>query len=186
MFVRNDPGQRADVETFRELGVKLIVLRAQVLIIDIEAARRLQLRVVRVPAFHPTPSQNILCLVFDAESKNFHVPITVFEKVNFQLNGLAVIMLRQNLRSIGAGKIGRIVASDFQRIRSRVLAYDPYRIRPGPTQMVLNLLILTSLTTRILFHSTYPSHPNPVTCSTNTHCLASKKERLSSTPAEVN
>ena len=127
LFV-NDQGNAQTFETFRELGVKLIVLRsAGFNNIDIEAARRLQLRVVRVPAYSPNAVAEHTLALFLTLNRKIHRAYNRVREFNFQLNGLVGHNVAgKTVAVIGAGKIGRIVAQIFKGFEAEVLAYDPY------------------------------------------------------------
>lgn len=127
LFV-NDQGSAQAFEIFRDLGIKLVVLRsAGFNNIDLEAARRLGIRVARVPAYSPNAVAEHTLALFLTLNRKIHRAYNRVREFNFQLNGLVGYNVAgKTVAVIGVGKIGRIVAQIFKGFEANVLAYDPY------------------------------------------------------------
>jgi D-lactate dehydrogenase len=95
--------------------------------VDLEAAERLGIVVVRVPAYSPNAvAEHTLALVL-ALNRNIPRAYNRVRDGNFSLDGLVGFdMAGRTAAVIGAGQIGRIVARLLWHLRCRVLVVDPY------------------------------------------------------------
>ncbi|WP_040727514.1 2-hydroxyacid dehydrogenase [Thiomicrorhabdus sp. Kp2] len=111
-----------------EGGTKLIALRcAGFNNVDLEAAKKLGLKVVRVPAYSPyAVAEHTIALMLGLNRKLYRAYNRVREG-NFSLNGmLGFDMHGKTVGIIGAGRIGRLVGKMLKSFGCEVLIYDPY------------------------------------------------------------
>lgn len=109
-------------------GTQGIVLRcAGFNNVDLEAADRLGLRVLRVPAYSPNAvAEHTLALILGLNRK-VHRAYNRVRDGNFSLNGLVGFDLAgKTVAVVGTGKIGAIVGRLLWHLRCKVLAVDPY------------------------------------------------------------
>lgn len=109
------------------LGVRLITLRcAGFNQVDLEAAARLGLPVVRVPEYSPhAVAEHTLGLVLTLDRK-LHKAYNRVREGNFSLDGLLGFdLFGRTAGVVGAGRIGRCVIDIFCGFGCHVLAHDP-------------------------------------------------------------
>jgi D-lactate dehydrogenase len=128
---------RFDAETLGVLaagGTKLVALRcAGFNNVDLGAAARLGLTVVRVPAYSPhAVAEHTLALILALDRK-IHRAWNRVREGNFALEGLMGREIHgRAVGVIGTGEIGAVVAKILAGFEARVLAYDP-RSNPAVT-----------------------------------------------------
>ena len=123
----NDRVDRACLTTLASLGVRHIALRcAGFNIVDLAAAREMDLAVTRVPAYSPhAVAEHTLALLL-ALNRKIHRAYNRVRELNFALNGLVGFDLHgKTVGVVGTGKIGRIAAGILRGFGMNVLAYDP-------------------------------------------------------------
>jgi D-lactate dehydrogenase len=109
--------------------------------VDVEAATRLGIAVVRVPAYSPNAVAEhtialILCL-----NRHIHRAYVRVRDGNFALDGLLGFNLEGKTAGVvGTGQIGRVVARLLWHLRCRVLAHDP---RPDAALVELGVAYTT-------------------------------------------
>lgn len=126
LFV-NDEASAGIVDRLKEFGVKLIALRcAGFNNVDIEAAERAGVCVVRVPAYSPYAVAEHTVGLLLTVNRNIHRAHSRVREGNFALNGLLGFDLhRKKIGVIGTGKIGSIVCRILQGgFGANVLAFD--------------------------------------------------------------
>jgi D-lactate dehydrogenase len=122
----NDKVDAATLAALQVGGVRLVVTRsAGYNHVDLEAARRLDIRVTRVPEYSPhAVAEHAVALVL---SLNRHIP-RAFSRVrdwNFSLDGLVGFDLAgKTVGIVGTGRIGRVAARIFRGFGCQVLCYD--------------------------------------------------------------
>jgi len=124
----NDDLNEAVIEQLAAGGVKLIALRcAGFNNVDLAAAKRCGLTVVRVPAYSPhAVAEHAMGLILTLNRKLHRAHQRVREG-NFSLAGLEGVDLYGRTASvIGMGKIGRCLAEILRGFSMTVLAYDLY------------------------------------------------------------
>jgi len=124
----NDHVDRDCLESLAAVGVKLIALRcAGFNNVDLEAARSLDLSVVRVPAYSPhAVAEHAVGLLLTLNRK-IHRAYNRVREFNFSLNGLVGFDINgKTIGIIGTGKIGQVAAQIFRGFGAEVIAYDPY------------------------------------------------------------
>jgi D-lactate dehydrogenase len=127
----NDVLDEPVLERLSELGVKLIALRcAGFNNVDLPAAERLGLSVVRVPAYSPyAVAEHTVGLIL-ALNRQIHRAHGRIREANFSLEGLLGFDLHGTTAGIiGTGKIGAIVARILHGFGCQLYAYD---VRPNP------------------------------------------------------
>lgn len=123
----NDRPDAGCLEALRGLGVGLIALRcAGFNNVDLAAARRLGMRVVRVPAYSPhAVAEHTVGLLLTLNRK-IHRAYNRVREYNFSLSGLVGFdLFGKTVGVVGTGRIGRIAAQIFRGFGSKVMAYDP-------------------------------------------------------------
>jgi len=118
-----------DVETLSPLaanGTRLIALRAAGFNnVDVEAARRLGLTVLRVPAYSPHGvAEHTVGLILTL-NRRFHRAFARVREQDFSLEGLLGFDLnRRTVGVVGTGKIGALVARIMKGFGCPILACD--------------------------------------------------------------
>lgn len=124
----NDRLDRSILEALSQYGIKLIALRCSGYNnVDLEAAKELNIAVVRVPAYSPySVAEHAIALILTLNRKIHRAYYRVREG-NFALNGLLGFDLHdRTVGIVGTGKIGRIAGKILHSFGCKVLAYDLY------------------------------------------------------------
>lgn len=124
----NDPLSASCLQKLADLGIRFIALRcAGFNNIDLDAARELGIRVVRVPAYSPhAVAEHTVALLLTLNRK-IHRAYNRVRESNFSLGGLIGFDIHgKTVGIVGTGKIGRLVAEIFRGFGARVVASDPY------------------------------------------------------------
>jgi D-lactate dehydrogenase len=124
----NDQLNAEVLQFLHENGTRLIALRsAGFNHVDLAAAERLGLTIVRVPAYSPyAVAEHALALIQGLNRKLYRAYNRVREG-NFSLEGLLGFDLHaKTVGVIGTGKIGMIFANIMNSLGCNVLLYDPY------------------------------------------------------------
>lgn len=124
----NDTADAATVEALACYGVRLIALRcAGFNNVDLEAAARHGITVVRVPAYSPhAVAEYALALMLTLNRKINRAWLRTREG-NFSLRGLEGFdMYGKTAGIVGTGKIARVLIHMLNGLGMRILAYDPY------------------------------------------------------------
>jgi D-lactate dehydrogenase len=130
VFVNDEVNERT-LNRLNEQGTCLIALRcAGFNNVDLVAAERLGMSVVRVPAYSPyAVAEHTVGLMLTLNRK-FHRAYARVREANFALEGLLGFdMHSKTVGLIGTGRIGQVTAGILQGFGCRVLAHDPY---PNP------------------------------------------------------
>ncbi|NIY46541.1 2-hydroxyacid dehydrogenase [Cedecea colo] len=124
----NDDGSRPVLEELKKLGVKFIALRcAGFNNVDIEAAKELDLPVVRVPAYSPEAVAEHAIGMMMCLNRRIHRAYQRTRDANFSLEGLTgFTMFGKTAGVIGTGKIGLAALRILKGFGMRLLAFDPY------------------------------------------------------------
>lgn len=125
-FVNDDLGEQV-LERLADGGTKLVAMRcAGYNNVDVEAARRLGITVVRVPAYSPNAVAEHTIALMLGLNRNIHRAHARVRDGNFSLEGLVGFdMAGKTAAVIGTGQIGAIVARLLWHLRCDVLAVDP-------------------------------------------------------------
>ncbi len=124
----NDKVDRACMEALSGKGVKLVALRcAGFNNVDLDAAKELEITVLRVPAYSPhAVAEHAVALLLTLNRK-IHRAYNRVRELNFSLGGLVGFDLYgKTVGIMGTGKIGRCAAPIFRGFGCEVLAYDPF------------------------------------------------------------
>ena len=117
-------------------GTKIIAMRcAGFNNVDLDAAKRLGIRVVNVPAYSPeSVAEHTIALMLTLNRK-VHKAYQRTRDANFSLEGLVGFnMHNRTVGVIGTGKIGLATIKVLQGFGCKVLAHDPF-----PNQAVIDL-----------------------------------------------
>lgn len=122
----NDTVDAEVLRVLAEQGVSLVALRcAGFNHVDLEAARSVGIKVVRVPAYSPySVAEHTLALILTLNRKT-HRAFNRIREGNFSLNGLIGFDLNgKTVGLIGLGKIGLVTAKILSGFGCHVLGYD--------------------------------------------------------------
>lgn len=122
----NDPMDEACLESLAQQEIRLIALRcAGFNNIDLDAAKRHGISVVRVPAYSPySVAEHTLALLLTLNRK-IHRAYNRVRELNFSLSGLVGFDLHgKTVGILGTGKIGKITAQIFRGFGCEVLVHD--------------------------------------------------------------
>ncbi len=124
----NDKLDQVCLDVLAAQGVQSIALRcAGFNNIDLDAAKRLGLTVVRVPAYSPHAVAEHTVGLLLALNRKIHRAYNRVRELNFSLAGLVGFDLyRKTIGIVGTGKIGRITAQILRGFDAKVIAYDPW------------------------------------------------------------
>ena len=132
----NDDASREVLQELASVGIKNLALRcAGFNNVDLDAARELGIKVVRVPAYSPEAVAEhaiglMLCL-----NRHIHRAYQRTREANFSLEGLSGFNMYQRTAGIvGTGKIGLAALRILKGFGMRLLAFDPY---PNPLALEL-------------------------------------------------
>ena len=146
----NDQLDAATLEILAALGVKLITLRcAGFNQVDLVAAARFSLPVVRVPEYSPhAVAEHTIGLMLTLD-RRLHRAYNRVREGNFSLDGLLGFdLFGRTVGVVGTGRIGRCVAEILLGFGCRVLAFDPTPepelIRRGVSYVPLDELLAAS------------------------------------------
>ena len=123
----NDQLDTATLDILAHQGVKLITLRcAGFNQVDLAAAARLALPVVRVPEYSPhAVAEHAIGLVLTLD-RRLHKAYNRVREGNFSLDGLLGFdLFGRTVGVVGTGRIGRCVAEILLGFGCHVLAFDP-------------------------------------------------------------
>jgi D-lactate dehydrogenase len=125
----NDELDAVVLEALAGAGTRVVGLRsAGYNHVDLRAAHRLGVRVVRVPAYSPhAVAEHTVGLVL-ALNRHLHRAYARVREGNFALDGLLGFDLDgKTVGIVGTGQIGQVVARIFHGFGCRLLAFDPRR-----------------------------------------------------------
>jgi len=124
----NDDGSRPVLEELKKHGVKFIALRcAGFNNVDLDAAKELGLRVVRVPAYSPEAVAEHTIGMMMTLNRRIHRAYQRTRDANFSLEGLTGFTMHGKTAGvIGTGKIGIATLRILKGFGMRLLASDPY------------------------------------------------------------
>jgi len=138
----NDTLDKEVLQTLSKGGTKYISLRcAGFNNVDLDAARELGIRVVRVPAYSPySVAEHTLGLILTLNRKIHRAHARIREH-NFSLNGLVGFDLHgRTIGIVGTGEIGATFAKIMTGFGCTLLAYDP---KPNPACDSLGVKFVT-------------------------------------------
>lgn len=125
----NDKADESVLRRLKEMGVHLVALRcAGFNNVDLMAAEKLGLCVVRVPAYSPyAVAEHTIGLIL-ALNRRIHRAHQRVREGNFSLEGLLGFDLHgTSVGIVGTGKIGQVVCEILRGFGCKLYAYDPYQ-----------------------------------------------------------
>lgn len=124
----NDRADAQTVARLRDAGVRLIALRcAGFNNVDLEAAARCGLPVVRVPAYSPHAVAEHAAALMLTLNRKIHRAYWRTRDGNFSLHGMMGFDMNGKVAGIvGTGKIARVLIRILQGFGMEVVAYDPF------------------------------------------------------------
>ncbi len=131
-------------------GVKLVALRcAGFNNVDLAAAEKLGIRVMRVPEYSPHAVAEYCLGLLLAANRHIHKAYSRVREGNFELKGLLGFDLHgKTVGVVGTGRIGRIFCQLLSGFGCRILACDPYpqkdAIDAGAEYVELDRLLVES------------------------------------------
>lgn len=125
----NDVADAATLEILASHGTGLIALRsAGFNHVDLKAAAKLGMRVVRVPAYSPFAVAEHVVAMIQTLNRKTHRAYNRVREGNFSLEGLLGFDLHgRTVGIVGTGKIGQIFAQIMKGFGCRVLGYDLFK-----------------------------------------------------------
>ncbi len=116
------------VQVLKQYHIQLILLRcAGFNNVDIEACKKNQITVMRVPSYSPEAVAEMAMTLALAVNRKIHKSYIKVRENNFALNGLTGLTLFQKTAAIiGTGKIGIAMAKICHGFGMKVIAYDKY------------------------------------------------------------
>ncbi len=127
LFVASDISEPV-LRALSDVGVKLVLLRcAGFNNVDLDAARRYGITVMRVPGYSPEAiAEHALALAF-AVNRHIHKAYIKVRENNFSLQGLTGFTLSGRVAGIvGTGKIGAAMCRACHGLGMEVIAFDKY------------------------------------------------------------
>lgn len=124
----NDKIEAETFEGLKDLGVKYVALRcAGFNNVDLNAAKKYGIKVVRVPAYSPhAVAEHTIALLLTL-NRRIHRAFNRVREGNFALDGLVGFDIHGlTVGIIGTGKIGALVAKLFQGFGCNIICYDRY------------------------------------------------------------
>lgn len=124
----NDVANEEVINALAENGVKLIALRcAGFNNVDLVAAARVGIKVVRVPAYSPYAVAEYTVALMLSLNRKIHRASWRTKDGNFSLHGLMGFDMRgKTVGVIGTGKIAKILIHILKGFGMNILAYDPF------------------------------------------------------------
>ncbi len=125
----NDEVDRATLELLSSRGLRLIALRcAGYNNVDVETAKSLGIKLVRVPAYSPhAVAEHAVGLILTLNRK-LHRAYNRVREGNFALEGLLGFDLYgKTIGIVGTGRIGAVLAQIMKGFGCKILAYDTYQ-----------------------------------------------------------
>lgn len=122
----NDRLNNSVLETLSQGGTRLIALRsAGFNHVDLTAAKKFDMRVVRVPEYSPYAIAEHVVAMIQTLNRKTHKAYNRVREGNFSLNGLVGFDLHgKTIGIIGTGRIGAILAKIMAGFGCNVLLYD--------------------------------------------------------------
>lgn len=125
----NDEADEEVIKQLHDLGVKYIALRcAGFNNVDLDAAKKYGMSVVRVPAYSPESVAEYTIGLMMTLNRRIHRAYQRTRDANFSLEGLIGFNMHQRtVGVIGTGKIGVATIRILNGFGMNILAYDPYQ-----------------------------------------------------------
>lgn len=124
----NDLVDAEVLQVLAENDIKIVALRcAGFNNVDLEAAKKYNIKVVRVPEYSPNAVAEHSCALILTLNRKTHKSYNRTRESNFKLCGLKGFdLVGKTIGIIGYGRIGQVAAKIFNGFGMNVLVYDPY------------------------------------------------------------
>ncbi len=165
-FVNDDLSEPV-LEILASQGTKLIAMRcAGFDRVDLEAAKKLGMQVVRVPAYSPEAIAEHAVGMMMCLNRRFHKAYQRTRDANFSLEGLTGFnFFGKTVGVIGSGKIGLATMRILKGLGMNILCFDPY-----PSQVAIDMGVEYTTLDKIFSQSDVITLHCPLTPE-NTHLL---------------
>ncbi|MBE0367934.1 2-hydroxyacid dehydrogenase [Pseudoalteromonas aurantia] len=142
----NDTADQQVLNILASLGIRFIALRcAGFNNVDMTTANKLNIKVVRVPAYSPEAVAEHCIALMLTLSRKTHKAYNRVREDNFDLNGLLGFNLHnKTVGIIGAGKIGQALIAILNGFGANVLVYDPNIGEGSYTKVTFDMLLTQS------------------------------------------
>lgn len=152
-FVSSDVGENV-LQTLQDRGVRLVLMRcAGFNNVDLDAATRLGIKVMRVPGYSPEAVAEHAMALAMAVNRHLHKAYVKVRENNFSLQGLqGVNFYGKTAGIIGTGKIGAAMARICHGFGMRVIGYDRYQNPELPFLEYVDLDALLATSDLISLH----------------------------------
>lgn len=163
----NDDLSAPVLEILAKQGTKLIAMRcAGFDHVDLEAAKKLGMQVVRVPAYSPEAIAEHAVGMMMCLNRRFHKAYQRTRDANFSLEGLTGFnFFGKTVGVIGSGKIGLATMRILKGLGMNILCFDPY-----PSQVAIDMGVKYTTLDEIFSQSDVITLHCPLTPE-NTHLL---------------
>ncbi|MEZ9627454.1 2-hydroxyacid dehydrogenase [Aliivibrio fischeri] len=163
----NDDLSAPVLEILAKQGTKLIAMRcAGFDRVDLEAAKKLGMQVVRVPAYSPEAIAEHAVGMMMCLNRRFHKAYQRTRDANFSLEGLTGFnFFGKTVGVIGSGKIGLATMRILKGLGMNILCFDPY-----PSQVAIDMGVKYTTLDEIFSQSDVITLHCPLTPE-NTHLL---------------
>ncbi|MBP3141621.1 2-hydroxyacid dehydrogenase [Aliivibrio fischeri] len=163
----NDDLSAPVLEILAKQGTKLIAMRcAGFDRVDLEAAKKLGMQVVRVPAYSPEAIAEHAVGMMMCLNRRFHKAYQRTRDANFSLEGLTGFnFFGKTVGVIGSGKIGLATMRILKGLGMNILCFDPY-----PSQVAIDMEVKYTTLDEIFSQSDVITLHCPLTPE-NTHLL---------------
>ncbi|MUL16024.1 2-hydroxyacid dehydrogenase [Aliivibrio fischeri] len=163
----NDDLSAPVLEILAKQGTKLIAMRcAGFDRVDLEAAKKLGMQVVRVPAYSPEAIAEHAVGMMMCLNRRFHKAYQRTRDANFSLEGLTGFnFFSKTVGVIGSGKIGLATMRILKGLGMNILCFDPY-----PSQVAIDMGVKYTTLDEIFSQSDVITLHCPLTPE-NTHLL---------------
>lgn len=137
----NDLLNLETISILKEFGIKLIALRsAGFNHVDLNAAQKYEIPVVRVPAYSPHAIAEHAVALLLALNRKIHKAYNRSREFNFSLDGLVGFDLhKKTIGLIGTGKIGNVMAKIMTGFGCNVIAHDKFPDKNNHTVKYVSL-----------------------------------------------
>ena len=132
-FVNSD-GSKETLTKLKKIGIKYWFQRsAGYDNIDLKTAKKLGIRVFRVPAYSPEAVAEHAMTLLMALNRNIHLASNRTKIGNFSLSGLqGETLINSTIGIMGAGRIGQCFIKICKGLGSKVIVYDDYVKNSSP------------------------------------------------------
>ncbi|MES3037690.1 MAG: 2-hydroxyacid dehydrogenase [Bdellovibrionota bacterium] len=143
----NDKADRETLLVLNKLGVKLIALRsAGYNHVDVNSAKELDIKVVRVPAYSPYSVAEHAVALLQTFNRKIHRAHNRVHDMNFSLEGLIGFDLHgKTVGVIGTGRIGKVFSEIMRGYGCHVLAFDKFPDKSWAEQNKISYITLPEL-----------------------------------------